>query len=189
MNGSRVSRRLSFIACLAVYVPVDSLPLGAQGADFFEKQVRPILANRCYACHGPNAGEGQAGLRLDSLPGMLKGGRSGPVIVPGEPTRSLLIHAINHDTFVQMPPKTKLPLDEVQALTLWVEAGAPWPNSKPGTSSEPPPSKASAAEPEPVKVGEVTETSEEERSHWAFQPVVDPRYARGRRRVVAAIAD
>ena len=173
MNGSSVSRCIRLIACLAVSLP-PSLPLGAQDFDFFEKRVRPILANRCYACHGPNAGEGQAGLRLDSLPAMLKGGRSGPVIVPGEPTRSLLIHAVNHDTFVQMPPKTKLPLDEVQALTRWVEAGAPWPNSKPGTSSEPPPSKASAAEPEPVKVGKVTETTEEERPHWAFQPVVDP---------------
>ena len=73
-----------------------------------------------------------------------------------------------------MPPKTKLPLGEVQTLTRWVEAGARWPNSKPGTSSEPPPSRASAAEPEPVKVGELTETTEEERPHWAFQPLVDP---------------
>ena len=173
MNGSRLSRRIDLIGCLAASLHAPT-PLGAQDADFFEKRVRPILANRCYACHGPNAGEGQAGLRLDSLPGMLKGGRSGPVIVPGEPTRSLLIHAINHDTFVQMPPKTKLPLGEVQTLTRWVEAGARWPNSKPGTSSEPPPSRASAAEPEPVKVGELTETTEEERPHWAFQLLVDP---------------
>ena len=48
----------------------------AQSGDFFEKQVRPILVNNCYACHGPNSGEGQAGLRLDSLAGMLEGGRS-----------------------------------------------------------------------------------------------------------------
>ena len=85
--------------------------------DFFEKEVRPILAARCYPCHGPAAGEGQAGLRLDSLAGMLEGGRSGPAVVPGEPTRSLFILAINHDTFVQMPPKTKLPLGEIQKLT------------------------------------------------------------------------
>ena len=117
MNGS--SRRIGVITCLVGL----TLPLNAQDSEFFEKEVRPILANRCYACHGPHAGEGQAGLRLDSLAGMLEGGRSGPVIVPGEPTRSLLIHAINHDTFVQMPPKTKLPLDEVRTLTRWVEIG------------------------------------------------------------------
>ena len=167
MNGSSVSRCIRLIACLAVSLP-PSLPLGAQDFDFFEKRVRPILANRCYACHGPNAGEGQAGLRLDSLPAMLKGGRSGPVIVPGEPTRSLLIHAINHDTFVQMPPKTKLPLDEVQALTRWVEIGAPWPGS------ELLPSKQPAAKPEPVKADHAPIEGEEETSHWAFEPVVDP---------------
>ena len=89
MNGSRAIRRIGLIACLAAFLPFGALPLAAQDFDFFEKQVRPILANRCYACHGPHAGEGQAGLRLDSLVGMLKGGRSGPAVVPGEPTRTL----------------------------------------------------------------------------------------------------
>ena len=92
--------------------------------EFFEKQVRPILANRCYPCHGPDAGQGQAGLRLDSLAGMLRGGRSGPAMVPGAPRESLFILATNHDTFVQMPPKTKLPQAEIQTLTEWVRAGA-----------------------------------------------------------------
>ena len=140
------------------------LPLHSQDTDFFEKEVRPILANRCYPCHGPAAGEGQAGLRLDSLAGMLEGGRSGPAIVPGEPTRSLFIHAINHDTFVQMPPKSKLPLNEVQKLTRWIEMGAPWPNASLPTRVK----KA------PARNAGTVEFTKEELSHWAFQPVVNP---------------
>jgi len=140
------------------------LPLQSQEADFFEKEVRPILATRCYPCHGPAAGEGQAGLRLDSLAGMLGGGRSGPAVVPGEPARSLFILAINHDTFVQMPPKSKLPLDEIRALTRWVEMGAPWPNA--GA-----PMRVSKA---PARATGPAEFTEEELSHWAFQPVSNP---------------
>ncbi len=134
----------------------------AQSGDFFEKQVRPILVNNCYACHGPNSGEGQAGLRLDSLAGMLEGGRSGPVLVPGRPDKSLFMHAVNHDTFVQMPPKTKLPLTEIAALTRWVEEGAPWPGSAPVAVVRQ--SEDSADE-----VG----FSAEQKSHWAFQPVAN----------------
>ena len=130
--------------------------------EFFEKQVRPILAHRCYPCHGPDTGRGQAGLRLDSLAGMLRGGRSGPAMAPGDPRKSLFILAINHDTFVQMPPKTKLPQSEIQTLTEWVRTGARWPNA------EVPAVQPSAAS------SDQAEFSEEEKSFWAFQPVVEP---------------
>ncbi len=134
----------------------------ADGPDFFEKRVRPILANNCYPCHGPHAAEGQAGLRLDSLEGMLRGGRSGPAIVPGQADRSLLIHAVNHDTSLQMPPKAKLPIAEVTALTRWVNSGAHWPNATP------------KAVPKPRDERRSSEFTEEERSHWAFRPMRDP---------------
>ena len=158
------------VAALIVFLGGVLVPLRGQEADlsakgdFFEKEVRPILASRCYPCHGSAAGEGQAGLRLDSLAGMLEGGRSGPALVPGEPTRSLFIHAVNHDTFVQMPPKTKLPLGEIGKLTRWVEMGAPWPNASPSARV----TKARAGDTAPI------EFTEEELSHWAFQLVRDP---------------
>lgn len=151
---------IGLAAALPIAVPVCG---AAQDAAFFEKLVRPILANRCYACHGPHAGEGQAGLRLDSLEGMLRGGRSGPAIVPGEATQSLLIHAVNHDTSLQMPPRAKLPIDEVAVLTRWVDEGAVWPDASP------------AATPRKGPRGVAQEFTEQERSHWAFQPVRDPR--------------
>ena len=133
----------------------------AQEPDFFEKRVRPILANNCYACHGPLAGEGQAGLRLDSLEGMLRGGRSGPAIVPGDASRSLLIHAVNHDTLLQMPPKAKLPIGKVTTLTRWVDEGANWPEA----ALPKLPRRAAASK------GGFTD---EERGHWAFQEVRSP---------------
>lgn len=151
----------------AAFVVALPIPCLAQGSELFEKRVRPILANRCFACHGPHAGEGQAGLRLDSLDGMLRGGRSGPAIVPGHASRSLLIHAINHDTSLQMPPKAKLSIAEVVALTRWVDEGAYWPDASRSATKLP---QAPAAE---------GGFSEAERSHWAFQPVRDPKAPAG----------
>src|ERR1017187_8545840 len=74
---------------------------------FFETSVRPVLANRCFQCHGPEMQKGK--LRVDSLAAILRGGRSGPALPAGKPDESLLIQAIRHDCLVQMPPKMKLP--------------------------------------------------------------------------------
>ena len=149
----------AWIAALVGLVPT----LGkAQDHAFFEKHVRPILANQCFACHGPHSGEGQAGLRLDSLAGILKGGRSGPAVVPGKAAQSLLIHAINHDTLLQMPPKSKLPLGDIAILTKWVDTGANWPENEPKPA------------PEPEAISESDGFTAEERSHWAFQPLRAP---------------
>ena len=150
-------RTVLWIAALVGLVPI---PVTAQDHAFFEKRVRPILANRCFACHGPHAGEGQAGLRLDSMAGILKGGRSGPAVVPGSAAQSLLIHAINHDTLLQMPPKSKLPLGEIAVLTKWVDTGANWPEHKPAPASE--------------AIARSDGFSADERSHWAFQPLRAP---------------
>ena len=71
---------------------------------FFELKVRPVLAGTCVKCHGPVKSSG--GLRLDSREAMLKGGESGPAVVPGDPGASLLIRAIGHaDESLEMPPE------------------------------------------------------------------------------------
>jgi hypothetical protein len=92
--------------------------------EFFEKNVRPILATRCQGCHGPAKQKG--GLRLDARAAILAGGATGPAVVPGNPKESLLVDAINYGETYQMPPKSKLPDQEVATLTRWVEMGAPW---------------------------------------------------------------
>src|SRR5438094_860475 len=98
--------------------------------EFFETKVRPLLAARCYGCHGLSK---VGGLRVDSRGGLLSGGKSGPAIVPGKPEQSLLIRAVTH-----ADPKLKMPLSgakladrEIADLSTWIEAGAPWPDAPP----------------------------------------------------------
>ena len=97
-------------------------------SEFFESSVRPVLASRCYGCHGENA---TAGLRLNSREGLLKGGRSGPAIQPGNPDESLLLHAIKGVRGrMEMPPTGNRVEDhQFESLRRWIEMGAPWPLS------------------------------------------------------------
>ena len=92
--------------------------------EFFEKSVRPILVERCQGCHGASKQKG--GLRLDSRQPRIAGGSTGPAVVPGKPEKSLLVDAINYGELYQMPPKSKLPAEEIDALTRWVKQGAVW---------------------------------------------------------------
>ena len=100
----------------------------ADGVESFEKRIRPLLADRCYECHGEKKQKG--GLRLDSAAALRKGGDSGPALVPGRPEESLMIKAISwSDPDLQMPPKNKLTDSEISALTEWVKTGAPDPRT------------------------------------------------------------
>ena len=124
---------------------------------FFESQVRPLLAARCLECHGDKKQE--SGLRLDSRATVLLGGDSGtPAVVPGKPDESLLIAAVRHTGDYQMPPTGKLSDEQIAALTRWVEMGSPWPKSAETAAG------LSAAERIP----------EHRKNHWALQPVVRP---------------
>src|SRR5262245_10145934 len=101
-----------------------------QGLELFERKVRPILAERCHACHSARVATPEAGLFLDSREGFLKGGTSGPAVVPGDPDKSLLIRAVrSDDKKLQMPPpeKERLTAQEVADLEAWVRLGAPFP--------------------------------------------------------------
>ena len=78
----------------------------------FEKEVLPILASNCLACH--NKTKAKAGLILETPADMLKGGDTGPAIVAGKPEASLLLKAIRYtDDTLKMPPKSKLPASAV----------------------------------------------------------------------------
>jgi mono/diheme cytochrome c family protein len=133
-------------------------PAPAQ-ADFFEKSVRPVLAENCFSCHGPEKQRG--GLRLDSRAAMMTGGDSGPAIVPGKPDASLLVKAIHHDDTPKMPPKRKLRPEQIAALTRWIERGAPWPEVV--VAVRPPAPAAGSFKIRP-----------KDREFWSFRPVADP---------------
>ncbi len=96
--------------------------------DFFENQIRPVLAQHCYNCHSQRAKTLQGGLYVDSLAGLLQGGDSGPAIEPGEADVSLLISALKHDAF-KMPPKGQLSPKVIAAFEKWIDEGAVSPES------------------------------------------------------------
>ncbi len=100
-------------------------------ADFFEKRIRPLLAERCYECHSSGAAKIKGGLLLDSRSGVMKGGDTGPAVAPGDLTASLLIQAVRHaDPDLAMPPKQKLNDAEIADLEAWVQSGAPDPRTQ-----------------------------------------------------------
>ncbi|HZR19430.1 MAG TPA: PSD1 and planctomycete cytochrome C domain-containing protein [Verrucomicrobiae bacterium] len=122
---------------------------------FFENRIRPILADNCYKCHSVQSEKVKGGLLLDSREGVLKGGDSGPVLVPGDPEHSLLIKAVRYtDPDLQMPPKGKqLPDTAIADLVNWVKMGAP--------------------DPRAATVAQKT-WSDNSKTHWAWQPLGKP---------------
>ena len=100
-------------------------------AAFFESKVRPVLAEHCFSCHAERVQTG--GLRLDSRAAMLKGGKRGPSVVPGNSAKSILLHAVRHEGGLAMPPGGKLKPAEIAALEQWVKMGAPWPEAAAGS--------------------------------------------------------
>ncbi|HWY87671.1 MAG TPA: DUF1549 domain-containing protein, partial [Gemmataceae bacterium] len=135
------------------------IPLTPQALQFFEAKVRPVLVEHCFKCHG-DVKKPKAGLRLDSRGAMLKGGDLGPVLVPGQPEKSLLVKAVTYDDQeLKMPPSKKLAREEIAALTEWVKLGAPWPG--PVTAAT------------PVRQAEA-QITDKDRSHWSFRPLKRP---------------
>ena len=124
---------------------------------FFESEVRPLLSENCYKCHGDKKQKG--GLRLDHVSYQLTGGERGPAIVPGKPDASLIIKAVSRtDPDLKMPPEDPLSAGQVAILKRWIALGAPWP--------------AGEALAKPArKPGVITD---EDRQWWAFQPVKRP---------------
>ncbi|MEP3481399.1 MAG: PSD1 and planctomycete cytochrome C domain-containing protein [Fuerstiella sp.] len=126
-----------------------SFPAQADHIDFAQ-DIAPILEERCWHCHGED--EQESGLRLDLRPNMLRGGDSGlAAVVPAQPLKSYLIEVINHaDKDMAMPPdEDKLPPNEIELLTRWIQEGATWP-------------------------GQMDAVLDESSDHWAFQPVKRP---------------
>jgi hypothetical protein len=104
-----------------------ALASSASAGDFFASKIEPLLKQRCFDCHSHEK-KIKGGLALDSKSGWEKGGESGPAIVPGKPSASLLIKAVSHaEKDLKMPPKKMLPLAEIELLAEWVRQGAPDP--------------------------------------------------------------
>jgi hypothetical protein len=103
--------------------------LSPEQTEFFERQVRPLLAEQCFSCHGK--GQKKGGLSLDTREGLQAGGDSGAVVQAGKPTDSLLFLAVTYESATQMPPSGKLADGQIAILRKWVEMGAPFPPTAP----------------------------------------------------------
>ena len=148
-------------SCMTFVALVGGFPAGtiegpptAGQLEFFEKEIRPLLVDHCYPCHSSQVASPLAGLRLDSREAALEGGQSGPAVVPGKPEESPLVHRIQGKP-VLMPPSGALDKHQIDALTRWVEMGAPWTTDG---SAE----LAAASD---------FNLEERKRSHWAWQPL------------------
>jgi mono/diheme cytochrome c family protein len=139
--------RLTVVLALVTAIPA------AADVEFFEKKIRPILVEQCQSCHG--AAKQKGGLRLDSRAAALKGGDTGPAMVPGKADPSLLIQAVRYVEDLKMPPKGKLTDEQIADLTKWVNDGAAWPDS----------GKADHG------AVEVFDLKARLAGHWAYQPV------------------
>ena len=135
--------------------------LGQDRIDFFEKKIRPVLAERCYQCHSAEAartGMLMGTLQLDTREGVQQGGSRGPAVVPGHPDQSMLIEALKYtNRNLQMPPGGRLPDSVIADFVQWVALGAPDPR-------------------EAKAVDTAAMDLESGRRHWAFHPLrpVDP---------------
>jgi len=141
-----------FVAFAALVAPVFLRAAPPDESEFFEKSIRPVLAEHCYECHGPE--KQKAELRLDSRAAVLKGGDLGAVVIPGKPEESSLIKSVRHEGDSKMPEKgEKLSDEQIAALTHWVKIGLPWPeHDGPKLSSQ----------------------EQAARTHWAYQPIRSP---------------
>jgi hypothetical protein len=125
--------RSSRFAVIAAIVLIASSGRAARAADdpkgleFFENKIRPVLVRACYECHSATSGTRLkgGGLFLDSKDGMLKGGNSGPAIVPFKPAESLLMQAIRHEKLKMPNGKPPLPPDVIADFETWIAQGAP----------------------------------------------------------------
>ena len=151
--------RLVLVLSAALLWPGDARSrsdCGRRSAERAEESSSRRRSGRCWSVAASSATgrkRARAGCGSTRATPMLKGGESGPVVVPGKPDESPLIEAIRYDGDVQMPPKGKLKDEEIAALTEWVKRGAFWPAARPGAatgSRSRPPATAAAGSRRPT---------------------------------------
>ena len=158
MPRFRATSLVSLFVILPALLPAQE-PCDEAGQNrFYTQRVVPLLKAKCWNCHGADA-KPKGGLRLLHRDFLLEGGDSGPAISLDKPAESLLLDAINYGSF-EMPPKEKLPADQIAILTRWVKLGAPTPGKPPAVS-------------ESAEDGEF-EITEEQRNWWAYRPLRRP---------------
>jgi mono/diheme cytochrome c family protein len=146
------------IALALIVLDCSAAPASAAATKFFEERVAPVLAEKCIKCHSATDGKVKGGLALETREGLSKGGDNGPVIVAGNPEKSMLMQRIlSKDPDEKMPPKDEqLTPQQVQDVMAWIRSGAADPRTA------------------PTKAPSLSETAAKAKAHWAFQPIQKP---------------
>ncbi len=160
MPSSVVALAAAVLAGACQHAARGESPPGDEAVSFFEKKVRPILVQHCYACHSAET-KPAGGLRVDDRNGLLAGGNGGPAVVPGEPDKSLLLKRVRHENVKRRMPLQSAPLgdEQVADLAKWVSDGAAWPSVR---------LPASLTRPKPAY-------DKLKKEHWAWQPLTNPK--------------
>ena len=137
----------------------------SEGVEFFRNEVKPILQQNCFKCHGGLDDKGhpkvKSGLQLISRKGLMKGGAHGPVFNESDPAKSLLLEVISYQNEdLQMPPRGKLADDQIAKITRWLDMGAPWT-----------PEDADLLVEVHDPLAGVTEVNEKTKAHWSYKPM------------------
>ena len=145
-----------------VFLSIQLAGIANPKTDFFEKKIRPILSKNCYECHSAKSKSLKAGLFLDRKAGWERGGRNGAVIIPGKPSKSILMNVLEYDNHdLQMPPSGKLSESVLADFEKWISMGAQDPRN--------------SSLDEVFAVGGLKAKSlEEGRKFWAFKAIKPP---------------
>ena len=143
---------------LQTAIAADASDSGKAGLKAGFEQARAVLEEHCFKCHSHAAGKSKGGLLLDSHAALMEGGESGPAVIAGDPSKSLVLERVlSSDPEKQMPPKgARVSEAQIQLLTEWIQSD----------SSRLASTKKAARPP-----GKITE---EDRKWWAFQPISKP---------------
>ena len=141
---------------LALALPAFADEPTKEQLDFFQGKILPILSEKCYKCHSLESGKSKGGLTLDLAASTLKGGDSGPGVVPGDPAKSLIYKAVTYtDKDMEMPPSSsggKLDAQQIADIAAWIKMGAPDPRK------------------DAAKAKKLSGLNDGARNHWAYQP-------------------
>ncbi|MBT5017520.1 MAG: DUF1549 domain-containing protein, partial [Planctomicrobium sp.] len=156
MSRIYITASLVFALCSTV-TPLSLIAQDEAGIQFYKETVEPIFVKNCFKCHGN--GKAKGGLSLYTRDSVLKGGESGPAVDLEDNDFSIIIDALNYESY-EMPPSGKLPQEQIDSVAKWIKMGAPMPKRT-----------------DVIEIKEEhgpPEVNDENRNHWSFRPLQRP---------------
>lgn len=157
-GSTNFMKQIATLSLLLIILLIPSVQADEKGAVFYREKVHPILEQNCFKCHG---GEDKlkGEFRVTSREGLLRGGEYGPGYDEADPAKSIFLEMISYkDADYQMPPKAKLPAEQIAILDEWVKMGAPY-------------DSALEIKGDPSEAHRGFTLSDDAREWWAYRPL------------------